>query len=99
MGCGGGGVTKVLFLFLSELSGVIVKDTIAFSISCLFICLFIYLLCFSFFNSLHSYMDFSGDSDSEKSPTVQETWVQFLCLKDPLEKEMAAHSSILAWRI
>ena len=30
---------------------------------------------------------------------VQETWVQFLDGEDPLEKEMAIHSSILAWRI
>ena len=30
---------------------------------------------------------------------MQETWVQFLGLEDPLEKEMAAHSSILAWDI
>ena len=30
---------------------------------------------------------------------MQETWVQSLGLKDPLEKGMAAHSSILAWRI
>ena len=29
----------------------------------------------------------------------QETWVQSLDEKDPLEKEMAAHSSILAWEI
>ena len=29
---------------------------------------------------------------------VQETWVQFLGWEDPLEKEMATHSSILAWR-
>ena len=29
----------------------------------------------------------------------QETWVQFLGLEDPLEKEMATHSNILAWRI
>ena len=28
-----------------------------------------------------------------------ETWVQSLGWKDPLEKEMATHSSILAWRI
>ena len=28
-----------------------------------------------------------------------ETWVQYLGWKDPLEKEMATHSSILAWRI
>ena len=35
-----------------------------------------------------------------KNPLVmQETWVQFLGCKDPLEKGMATHSSILAWRI
>ena len=32
-------------------------------------------------------------------PAVQETWVRILGQADPLEKEMAAHSSILAWRI
>ena len=32
-------------------------------------------------------------------PEMQETWVQFLGQEDPLEKEMATHSSILAWRI
>ena len=30
---------------------------------------------------------------------MQETWVQFLGWEDPLKKEMATHSSILAWRI
>ena len=30
---------------------------------------------------------------------MQETRVQFLGQEDPLEKEMATHSSILAWRI
>ena len=32
-------------------------------------------------------------------PTMQETWVEFLGWENPLEKEMATHSSILAWRI
>ena len=32
-------------------------------------------------------------------PTMQETWVQSLGWEDPLEKEMATHSRILAWRI
>ena len=32
-------------------------------------------------------------------PAVQETWVQSLGWEDPLEKEMATHSSVLAWRI
>ena len=30
---------------------------------------------------------------------MQETWVQSLGQKDPLEEGMATHSSILAWRI
>ena len=32
-------------------------------------------------------------------PAMRETWVQSLGWEDPLEKEMATHSSILAWRI
>ena len=32
-------------------------------------------------------------------PAVQKTQVQSLGQEDPLEKEMATHSSILAWRI
>ena len=32
-------------------------------------------------------------------PAMQETWIQFLGWEDPLEKEMATHSGILAWRI
>ena len=32
-------------------------------------------------------------------PAMQETWVPSLGQEDPLEKEMAIHSSILAWRI
>ena len=30
---------------------------------------------------------------------MQETWVQSLAWEDPLEKEMATHSNILAWEI
>ena len=32
-------------------------------------------------------------------PAMQGTWVRSLGWEDPLEEEMAAHSSILAWRI
>ena len=32
-------------------------------------------------------------------PTMWETWVRFLGQEDPLEKEMAPHSSTLAWKI
>jgi len=32
-------------------------------------------------------------------PAMWETWVRSVGREDPLEKEMATHSSILAWRI
>ena len=32
-------------------------------------------------------------------PAMQEIWVQSLDWEDPLEKGMATHSNILAWRI
>ena len=32
-------------------------------------------------------------------PAMQETWVQSLGWEDPLEEEMATHSSMFAWRI
>ena len=35
----------------------------------------------------------------KRLPVMQETWVRSLSREDPLEKEMATHSSILAWRI
>ena len=35
----------------------------------------------------------------KRLPTMQETWVRFLGQEDPLEKEMAIHRSILAWKI
>ena len=35
----------------------------------------------------------------EKLPAMQEAWVRSLGREDPLEKEMATHSSTLAWKI
>ena len=35
----------------------------------------------------------------KRLPAMQETWVRSLGWEDPLEKEMATHSSILGWRI
>ena len=35
----------------------------------------------------------------KNSPAKQETWVPSLGQEDPLEKEMATHSNILAWEI
>ena len=42
---------------------------------------------------------FPGGLYDKESIAMQETWVQSLNREDPLEKKMAAHSSILAWRI
>ena len=35
----------------------------------------------------------------KRLPAMQETWVRSLGREDSLEKEMATHSSIVAWRI
>ena len=35
----------------------------------------------------------------KRLPPIWETWVRSLRREDPLEKEMATHSSILAWKI
>ena len=35
----------------------------------------------------------------KNSPIMPETWVQSLGWEDPLEEEMATHSTVLAWRI
>ena len=40
-----------------------------------------------------------GDPGVKNPPATQEMWVWFLGREDLLEKEMATHSSILAWRI
>ena len=40
-----------------------------------------------------------GKQMQELTPIIWETWVRSLSWEDPLEKEMAAHASILAWEI
>ena len=40
-------------------------------------------------------MGVQGDSMVKNPPAIQVTWVQTLGQEDPLEKKMAAHSSIL----
>ena len=44
-------------------------------------------------------MDFPGGSDGKASAYNAGDWVQFLGWEDLLEKEIATHSSILAWKI
>ena len=44
-------------------------------------------------------MGFQGGLLVKNLPTMQETWDRSLGQEDPLVKEMATHSSILAWKI
>ena len=44
-------------------------------------------------------MGFPDSSDSKNLPAMQESQIQSLDEEDPLEKELATHSSTLAWRI
>ena len=46
-----------------------------------------------------SIVGFPGSSDGKESAAMQETQVRCLGWEDALEKGMATHSSILAWRI
>ena len=44
-------------------------------------------------------MGFPGGSGVKNLPAMEETWVPSLSQEDPLQKEMATHSRILAWEI
>ena len=44
-------------------------------------------------------LGFPGGSVVKNPPAIQETWVPSLGREDPLEEEMATHSSMLAWKI
>jgi len=50
-------------------------------------------------HNLYIVLGFCDGSRVKNSPAVQETLVWSLGREDPLEEEMATHSSILAWRI
>ena len=55
--------------------------------------------CQTFFISLLSSRNSLVAQMVKRLPTMQETWIQSLGREDLLEKEMATHSSILAWKI
>ena len=44
-------------------------------------------------------LGFPSGSVVKHPPAMRDSWVQSLGQEDPLEKEMAMHSSILAWEI
>ena len=52
-----------------------------------------------FSTGLDSYTTSLVAQTVKRLSTMRETWVQFLDWEDPLEKEMAIHSSTIAWKI
>ena len=48
---------------------------------------------------IYIYRSFPDSLVVKNPPAIQETWVRSLGRQDLLEKEMATHSSILAWKI
>ena len=59
---------------------------------CVCVCVYIYIYIYIHIASLVTQM-------VKNPPPTRETWVRSLSKEDPLEKGMAIHSSILAWRI
>ena len=55
--------------------------------------------CLSLSRQFISSKSFSGGSVVKNPRAMQEAWVRSLRWEGPLEKEMATHSSILAWKI
>ena len=62
-------------------------------------CVFYFEILYLFISILNSDKASLIAQSVKNLPAVQETWVRFLGWEDPLVKEMATHSSILAWRI
>ena len=59
-----------------------------------------HLVCAVCIEFLHLWLQTSLVAQMVKHlPTMRETWLQSLCWEDLLEKEMATHSSMLAWKI
>ena len=65
------------------------------------LCLFVFLFPSSLGSLLPPHMPLNGKESSCNAgdPVMQEIQVWSLCREDPLEKEMATHSDILAWEI
>ena len=64
---------------------------------CLYVCVCVYIHTHT---HIYIYMsNFPGGSELKNLPVMYEMQVQSLGQEDPLEKEMATHSSIVAWEI
>ena len=64
----------------------------------MYVCIYIYIYIYTHTHT-QLYLSSLVAQAVKHLPTMRETRVQFLCREDPLEKEMATPSSILAWKI
>ena len=89
------GIEMLVILFLYLGASYRVCLVCGNSLSCtLSICIFLYL----YYTLVRSFRGFPGDSVVKNLPAKQKMWVGSLGQEDPLEKGMATHSSILAWK-
>ena len=62
-------------------------------------CIYMYIcLCVCIYMNVFAYGASQVDQTVRNPPAMWDTWVQSLGQEDPLEKEMAAHSSTLDWK-
>ena len=80
---------KTIFPIFPELSGPLITDMSRKTLNSHFL----------IFGPLYHHWTSLIAQTVKNLPTVQDTWVQSLGWKDPLEKGMTTHSSILAWGI
>ena len=71
------------------------SGTLYLFVNYIYIYIYIYIYLFIYLFTLC----FTGGSDGQELPGMQETWVRSLGWEDPLEEGMATNFSVLAWRI
>ena len=81
---------NVFILFILRLSSTIMPFH--------FICIVFHFICIVLYRSNSTYRTSLVAPTVKNLPAMQETWAWSLGWEDPLEKGMATHSSILAWR-
>ena len=90
-----------IFVFGSSVSGthVFMAAIFYFPLTLICICILVYECVYIIYIYMCVNMGFPHSSAVKSPPAVQELWVQSMGQEDPLEKEMATHSSFLAWEI
>ena len=88
--------SSVLCLFIPPSSPQTLETTDLFTVSTVLP----FRLSYSWHHTVHNLFRWASlvAQGVKNLPALQESWVQSLALEDPLEKKMATHCSILAWR-